>query len=131
MESDNLKSNPKSSFVAQAKDLLLLLGAATAICIAGVASFWLADMFHVNELWVFFAAISIAMVPIIGRGFRSQFKKPTFILFFLVWMTVHSLLVVGLLYRVRLIYWPFILWLELYAGYCIALWLFDATPDSK
>lgn len=46
-------------------DQVLLVVLALAICIFGLASFWIADEHHINEVWVFVGWNSIWLAPLI------------------------------------------------------------------
>lgn len=90
MEVSRSNLEPLRSSKSRFWDKVLLVGAASIVCVIGVASFTLAESFHVNPGWVFFAGNSILMIPILAREFRGYWKKPAFIIFFLVWMAVHG-----------------------------------------
>jgi len=110
-------------------DKFLLLGAAFVVCVVGGAAFWLAEDYHVNPAWVFFAGNSILLIPLLGGDFRKQFRKPLFILFFVFWMIMHGLMVLALMRWVDVLYWIPLLGVELFAGYFVAYSLFDVPAE--
>jgi hypothetical protein len=107
------------------RDRILLVGAALLVCLIGGEAFTLADDYHINPAWVFFAWNSIFLIPIVGRRFKkTQWDNPRFIAFFGVWMVLHGVVMVFLTGRVPIIYWaPFIV-LELFVGFFLARLLF-------
>jgi hypothetical protein len=111
-------------------DKFLLVGAALVVCVVGGATFWLAEDYHVNPAWVFFAGNSILLVPLVGGEFRSQLKRPFFIMFFIAWMVMHGLTVLGLMRWVDVLYWIPLLAVELFIGYFAAYCLFD-VPETE
>jgi len=110
-------------------DKFLLVGAAFVVCVVGVAAFWLAEDYHVNPAWVFFAGNSILLIPLVGADFRKQFTKPSFIIFFAFWMIMHGLTVLALMRWVDVLYWIPLLGVELFAGYFVAYSVFDVPPE--
>ena len=113
------------------KDRILLYLTAFLICFTGVGAFWLADLHHVNPVWVFFLGNSILLVPLFVRDFRSHLRKPAFVAFLATWTLVHGLLVATLmrwLSMLRIV--PFML-VELSVGLFLADYLFDARPSRE
>jgi hypothetical protein len=109
-------------------DQMLVLGVAVLVCVLGVASFWLADVYHMNEVWIFFALNSILLIPLFAKRFRGHWKRPAFLLFFAGWMAVHGLIILGLMRWVPFLYWPIFILLELMAAFQFASWLFGISP---
>jgi hypothetical protein len=71
------------------RDRILLVGAALLVCLIGGEAFTLADDYHINPAWVFFAWNSIFLIPIVGRRFKKpHWGNPRFIAFFGVWMVL-------------------------------------------
>jgi len=106
------------------RDRFLLVGAALLVCLTTGGSFFLGEVYHLNPAWLFFAWNSILLIPILGRRFRSQFKRPSFIFFFFAWMCVHGAVIVGLLRWVPLGVWPLAVLAEFAAGFIAAHLLF-------
>jgi hypothetical protein len=112
-------------------DKTILVCAALLVCVIGGAAFWLADKYHMNPAWVFLAWNSIFLIPIVGRDFRSHWKRPPFIAFFGGWMVLHGVVMVLLTGWVPILYWaPFIV-LELFLGYFFAYLLFGMPNQSE
>jgi hypothetical protein len=75
------------------EDKLRLVGVAVLVCVIGVAAFMLAEIYHVNPFWGFFAWGSISSIPLFVRDFRGQIKRPAFVLFLAAWVVLHGLIV--------------------------------------
>ena len=127
----HLNLEPLRSARSRFLDKVLLVGVGLIVCVIGVASFILAEIFRVNPVWVFFAGNSILMIPMFVREFHGYWKKPAFMIFFLVWMVVHGFVVVCLMRWVSLIYWPVFILLDLSAGFVTAHWLFGVALNQK
>jgi len=109
-------------------DRLLLLLAGIVVAGGGTVAFWIADAHHVTA-GLFALVIALSFLPV-ARPYRRKFGSPDFILFFVAWLMVHtllSLLVLG--YFGLLYYLPFVV-LELWVGYVVAFWLFGPPPDK-
>jgi hypothetical protein len=109
-------------------DRLLLLLAGVLVAGGGAVAFWIADAHHVT-VGLFALVIALSFLPV-ARPYRSKFGSRDFILFFVAWLLVHtllSLLVLG--YFGLLYYLPFVV-LELWGGYMVAFWLFGPPPDK-
>lgn len=106
-------------------DKFILVVVALGVCISAVGSFLLAEYYHVNYAFVFFAWNSILLLPIVGSDFRKQLRKPSFMIFFLGWMVIHGFTIVGLTKWADGVYWIPVIFLELFVGYFIAYFFFD------
>jgi len=111
-------------------DQVLLVVLALAVCIFGLASFWIADEHHINEAWVFVGWNSIWLAPLIIKKYREQLKKPGFVLFSIGWMVIHGLVMVALMRWVPLTLWLILILIELVAGGLAANWLFGVMPSD-
>jgi hypothetical protein len=111
-----------------AKDTLLLIVSAALICVFGVGSFLLADDYHVDSIWVFFAWSSILMVPLFIRDFRDHLSRTSFVVFLVMWTLLHGITVICLMRWVPLLYWLPLLLLELVIGYSVSYWVFGVQP---
>jgi len=56
------ESKPSDSQVGGCRDKVLLVGAAVLVCVVEVAAFWIADVYHINPVWVFFLLNSMYIV---------------------------------------------------------------------
>jgi hypothetical protein len=108
-----------------------LLGTALLICFVFVGSFTLSDLYGVSPVPMLIVWNSILMIPLFWRDFRSLWKKPSFVAFFVIWMLFHGLVVVALMRWTSIINWPVGILLELTLGLLIAHWLFGVSLDPR
>jgi hypothetical protein len=110
-------------------DRLLLVSSALLVCVVGVASFLVADAYHVSPLWPFLAYSSLALILAVGRNksFRDHWKRPAFIVFFIVWLVVHAAVVTLLLAWVSMVYLLPLICVELFVGFFFAHLLFGGS----
>ncbi|HXR33501.1 MAG TPA: hypothetical protein VN830_07330 [Verrucomicrobiae bacterium] len=113
------------------RDGLLVVGLAILLCLFGVSSFELADKYHVNEVWVFFAWNSILAIPLFVRGFRGHLKRASLIAFLAGLAVAHGLIMVSLMTWVPLVYWFPLIAVELFAGAWAAYRLFGVLPSGN
>lgn len=111
-------------------DQVLLVVLALAVCAFLLASFWIADEYQINEVWVFVGWNSILLTPFIIKKYREQLRKPGFVLFSIAWMVIHGLFIVALMRWVPVLYWPVLILFELTAGCLAANWLFGVEPSD-
>lgn len=110
-------------------DGFLLVVTALLLCGTGIGAFFLAEIYHVSPLWVFFAFTSGGMVVIFIKDFSGQLKRPAFVAYLVAWACAHGLLIIALTHwRV-----PFTLMLvsvaiELTLGLVLADYLFEIRP---
>jgi len=109
----------------------LLIGTALLVGTTSVGSFWLADYFHVNPIWVFAAWNSILMVPLFIKDFRANLKKPSFVAYLVAWALIHGLLVATLMRWLSIPAMLPFLAIELIGGLLAADYFFDIQPSKK
>ncbi len=101
------------------------------VCTLGVSAFWLADDYHVNPIWLFFAFNSIGFILVVVRKFHTHPKTFLFVGYFVLWLVVHGIVVVVLMGWVPFLYWLPIIGLELFVGYLAAYRLFGLPPEGR
>ena len=101
-------------------DRALLIGTALLVCLVSGGAFWIADIYHINPAWIFFAGNSIFAVPMLWKPFHPYIRKPKFIFFFLVWICIHGATVVSMMLWLPVEIWPVVMLLELAVGFIIA-----------
>ena len=111
-------------------DRLALLGAALLLIVVGSGAFLLAQKYNVGEAWVFGAWAALFFFLIAGWGYRSKFRNPAFVSFFLAWTLVHVLVYLLVLAYLGFLWYLPIVVLELWIGYAIAIWQFGPPPDK-
>jgi hypothetical protein len=104
-------------------DRALMVVLALGICVFGVASFWIADDYHINVIWVFASWNSVILLPLFLRMYGGQTKKRGFILFLVAWMVIHGLFMTLVMRWVPLACWLIPIALELAAGAMVARWI--------
>jgi len=115
----------------QLSNSTLLILTALLICVAGVGSFWLADIYHANPVWVFLAWNCIGILAFFVEDFGAQIKKPSFVAFLVVWALLHGGTVALLMRWISLpMMLPFF-FIEGVAGYLLANIIFDIRPGKK
>jgi hypothetical protein len=111
-------------------DQVLMVVLALVVCALLFSLFWVADEFHVNEIWAFVAWNSVALAPLVIKKYREQLKKPGFVLFSIAWMVIHGLFIVALMRWAPITLWLIFIPLELMAGGITANRLFGAMPSN-
>lgn len=106
-------------------DNLKLLASAIILIALGVLSFLLAERYNVPGFNVLLVWMGVAFIAVVGKDFRSSFKSPLFVSFFIAWLFVHLALS-----AVFLLYFSFTEWilasvLELALGYFLSHKLFN------
>jgi len=112
-------------------DKVLLVGAALLVCIVGGAAFWIADVYHINPMWVFFLWNSLFIVHLSFKDFRTHLRKPAFVAFLIVWGIVHGVVVVAMMRRIPVALWILVISFELLVGYLIADRIFGIRRATK
>ena len=115
----------------QIADSFLLIGAALVVCIVGGAAFLIADVRHVNPLWVFLSLISIVFFAGIAEDYRNELRSGRFILFVCGWLIINIVLIVAVLGLFGWMYLIAALLLEQFLFYLSAYWLFGLRPPLK
>ena len=112
-------------------DKVFLIGSALLVCIFACGAFWIAEVYQINPMWVFFLWNSLGMVLVLKKDFRGQFRKPAFVAFLAVWAVIHGCLVVVLMRRTPVFVWFLAISFELYVGYLLAELMFGIQPRSN
>jgi hypothetical protein len=106
--------------------LLFVIGVPVSVLL-----FWVAEELRLGTDSAFGAGMGLVFLWAVGRGYRSKFRDPTFISFFLAWLAIHiTIFLLVLRYLGFLYYIPFAA-LELWAGYHVAIQRFGPPIRSK
>jgi hypothetical protein len=119
------------SFSRKILDLCYLVGAAVLVCAVGVGAFAIAEIRHINPLWVFLSLISLGFVVGAREDYRKEFRSVRFVLFVCGWVVANIVVVVivmGLFGWLCLI--PALL-LEQFLFYMTAYWFFGVEPPRR
>jgi len=128
---ETLDIKPSESAANGCLDKVLLVGAAVFVCVVQVAAFWIADVYHVNPVWVFFLLNSMYIVYLAVKDFRIHLKKPAFVAFLIIWGMIHGLVVVVLMRWTPITVWFLGISLELGIGFVLADRVFDIRRAAK
>jgi hypothetical protein len=112
-------------------DLFYLVGAAVLLCLLGVGAFIVADIYHVNPLWIIVSGISIGFFAGAREDYRKEFRSPRFVAFVCGWIVINVIVFIALL---TLFGWLLLipaLLLEQFLFYMTAYWFVDVPPPSK
>jgi hypothetical protein len=110
------------------KDLSLLLGTALLVCLLAGTAFLVADIYHVNPLWIILSLISVGFFAGAREDYRREFRSVRFVAFVCGWIVVNAavfILILGFLGWLWLI--PVLLF-EQFLFYMTAYWLFGLRP---
>jgi hypothetical protein len=124
-------SKEQSAFSRRLLDLCLLVGSALIVCAVGLGAFLVAEIRHVNPLWVFFGLISIGFVAGAREEYRKEFRSVRFVFFVLAWLVINMAVIVGVLTSFGWLYLIPALFLEQVLFYMTAYWLFGLEPPSR
>lgn len=112
-------------------DMFYLVGAAVLLCVLGAAAFIVADIYHVNPLWVMVSFISVGFFVGAREDYRKEFRSTRFVAFVCDWVVINGIVIIALL---SLFGWGWLipaLLLEQFLFSMTAYWFFDVPPPSK
>jgi hypothetical protein len=124
-------SKPQDSALRKILNLCYLVGAALLVSVLGVGAFVVAEIRHVNLLWIFFALLSFGFFAMARQEYRKEFRSVRFVLFVCVWLVINLGVAVVVLGSFGWLYWIPALLLEQFLFYMTAYWLFDLQPPSR
>jgi hypothetical protein len=82
------------------RDFLALVGCAVLVCALAGGAFLLADLYHVNPVWVILSLISVAVLAGAREEYRKEFRSVRFVAFVCGWVVINAavfIFVLGLL----------------------------------
>jgi hypothetical protein len=112
-------------------DLCLLIGSALMVCVLGVGAFAIAEIRHINPIWVFLSLISIGFFAFAREEYRREFRSVRFILFVCGWIVINMAVVVSVLASLGWLWLIPALLLEQFLFYMSAFWLFGLRPPGS
>lgn len=119
------------SFSRRILDLCYLVGAALLVCILGGGAFVIAEIRHINPMWVFLSLISLGFVVGVGEEYRKEFRSVRFVAFVCGWLVVNVSVVIVVLGSFGWLYLIPALLLEQVLFYMTAFWLFGLEPPLR
>jgi hypothetical protein len=112
-------------------DMFYLVGAAVLLCVLGAGAFIVADIYHVNPLWVIVSFISVGFFAGAREDYRKEFRSPRFVAFVCGWAVINVIVFIALLSLFGWLWLIPALLLEQVLFYMTAYWFFDVPPPSK
>lgn len=119
------------TFSKRVLDLCFLVGSALMVCALAGGAFVIAEIRHINPIWVFLSLISIGFIAFAKEEYRREFRSVRFILFVCVWAVVNMAVVVSVLASFGWLWLIPALLLEQFLFYMTAYWFFGVSPPSK
>jgi len=98
-------------------DSLKLFGCAFAVIALGVGSFGLADRYHISSPAVVLGWMGVGFLAVVVQDFRSLLKRPSFLLFVMVWLPVYLVVCAVAWLYLSLTGWAIVMLLEWALGY--------------
>jgi hypothetical protein len=93
-----------------------------------VGAFVIAEIRHINPIWVFLSLISIGFITFAGEEYRKEFRSVRFVAFVCGWLAVNLVVVVVVVGSFGWLYLIPALLLEQFLFYMTAYWLFGLAP---
>jgi hypothetical protein len=125
------RSKEQPAFSRRVLDLCLLVGSALMVCVLAGGAFVIAEIRHINPIWVFLSLISIGFIAFAKEEYRREFRSVRFILFVCVWVVVNMAVVVSVLASFGWLWLILALLLEQFLFYMTAYWFFGVSPPSR
>jgi hypothetical protein len=123
-EIHNQNSDLRMTSRSNLRDKVLLVCAAVLVCLVGGGVALTFELYRINQAWFFAGWSSIFLISLVGKQFRTYFRRPAFVAFFGLWMCIHGATVVAMIAWAPFVLWPPILLLELATGFIAAHRLF-------
>ena len=130
-DANRVASKAQSAFSKRLLDLCLLVVSALTVCVVALGAFLVAEIRHVNPLWVFFGLISIGFFAGVREEYRKEFRSVRFVFFLLAWLVINMAVIVGVLASFGWLYLIPALFLEQVLFYMTAYWLFGLERPSR
>jgi hypothetical protein len=111
--------------------MFYLVGAAVFLCVLLAVAFILADIYHVNALWVIVSFISVGFFAGAREDYRKECRSPRFVAFVCGWVVINVIVFIALLGLFGWLWLIPALLLEQFLFYMTAYWFFDVPPPSK
>jgi hypothetical protein len=111
-------------------DTFFLIGAAVLVCVLATGAFLLADIYHINPLWIFFGLISAGFFAGAREDYRRELRSPRFVAFVIGWLVINVLIVIFVVPSFGWLWLIPALLLEQFLFYMSAYCLFGVSPPS-
>jgi hypothetical protein len=110
------------------KDLCLLVGTALLVCLLAGVAFLVADIYHVNPLWIIVSLISVGFFAGAREDYRKEFRSVRFVAFVCGWLVVNAAVFILILSFFGWLWLIPVLLLDQFLFYMSAYWLFGLRP---
>lgn len=117
-----------SSVRGRVLDYFLLISCGVLVCIVTGGAFLLADIYHVNPLWVIVSLISVGFLAGAREDYRKELRSTRFVAFVCGWVVINAALFVIVLGLFGWLWLILALALEQILFYMTAYWLFGLPP---
>jgi uncharacterized membrane protein YqgA involved in biofilm formation len=105
-----------------------LIVSAVLVCAVGLGVFAIAEIRHINPLWVFLSVASLCFFVWAREDYRKEFRSVRFMLFACGWVVINVVVVVVVFSSLGWLYLIPALLLEQFFFYMTAYWLFGVQP---
>lgn len=123
-------SREKRGLSKRIADLFFLVASALIVCVVGGGAFVIAQIYHINPLWLFFSLISVGFVAGVREEYRKEFRSVRFVLFVCGWIVINMAVVVTVVASFGWLWLIPALLLEQFLFYMSAFWLFGLQPPG-
>ena len=80
----------------QILDIFFLVGAAFLVCVLFVGAFIVAEIYHVDPLWIILSWISVGFFAGAREDYRKEFRSPRFVAFVCGWVVINAIVFIVL-----------------------------------
>jgi hypothetical protein len=112
-------------------DFCFLVGSALIVCVLGGGAFLIAEIRHINPMWVFLSLLSVGFLAGAREDYRKEFRSVRFIVFVCGWLVINMAVFLVVLAYFGWLYLFLALFLEQFLFYMTAFWLFGLRPGLR
>jgi len=71
--------------------MFFLVGEAVLVCVLFVGAFIVAEIYHVDPLWIILSGISVGFFAGAREDYRKEFRSPRFVAFVCGWVVINAI----------------------------------------
>jgi hypothetical protein len=124
-------STNKRGWSKRILDFCFLVGSALIVCVLGGGAFLIAEIRHINPMWVFLSLLSVGFFAGAREDYRKEFRSVRFIVFVCGWLVINMAVFLVVLAYFGWLYLFLALFLEQFLFYMTAFWLFGLRPGLR
>jgi len=124
-------STNKRGWSKRILDFCFLVGSALIVCALGGGAFLIAEIRHINPMWVFLSLLSVGFFAGAREDYRKEFRSVRFIVFVCGWLVINMAVFLVVLAYFGWLYLFLALFLEQVLFYMTAFWLFGLRPSFR